>query len=107
MKPTRINPDQLMDSARAMAACAEDLANQVNALQSTVTTGNPWGADEQGSMFGALYNAVLGHALEALGSHVDQLGEAAAGLATMANSTKEVDAGAAAHLQALHAKLGG
>ena len=77
----RVSPQSLMTAAQQIARCAQDFGNEVNSLNSTVTTGNPWGQDEQGSLFGALYVAVLNHALEAYGSHVDQLGVAAKGLA--------------------------
>jgi len=83
-------------SARSIDDAAQQLAGDVGALEQTVTTNNPWGADEPGTLFGAAYGEVLGHALATLGSHVQLLGSAAQGLAAWADDvTVTEDAGTA------------
>lgn len=82
MTQIRVSPRSLSDAARSVARAAEEFGTGVTSLQSTVTSESPWGADEQGTLFGAAYLAVLNHAIEVYGSHVDLLREAADGLAT-------------------------
>src|SRR5262249_48457401 len=77
----KVDPDQLASAATSVGQCAERFGNGLDALQATITTGNPWGGDEAGSLFGAAYVEVLGHAIDVYGSHVGQLVEAAQGLA--------------------------
>jgi hypothetical protein len=88
-----IDPATLAQSAQGVGTAAQDVGTQLTSLQSTLTSNSPWGNDEQGTIFGSLYGAVLGHALEAMGSHYETLGGAANGLAAWAQqmgSTEEV-----------------
>jgi hypothetical protein len=87
MTEMKIDPDQLGSSATSIAHSAETFADGLDGLEATVTTGNPWGGDEAGSLFGLAYLEVLNHAMEVLGSHLGQLVEAAEGLGTMAQQT--------------------
>ena len=65
------------------------------ALENTVHgAGVAWGD----STFAPLYQAVLGHALGALGSYVQQVGDAALNLAVLAGSVTAADAVSAASL---------
>ncbi len=80
MTEIRVDPEKLAGTARAIGQCAEDLDTSLQSLQATITTDNPWGHDEQGSLFGLAYLEVLSHALDVLGSHAGQLGYAAEGL---------------------------
>jgi hypothetical protein len=66
--------DSIAGGATAVGISAENLGQDLRALETTVTAGNPWGSDEAGSVFGMAYTAVLGHAVEVLGSHVELLG---------------------------------
>jgi len=75
-----VTPEVLSNSAQTITSSAQAMQGQLTQLQTTVTTGNPWGSDEQGSIFGGLYGFVLGHALETLGSHLELLGAAGQGL---------------------------
>jgi hypothetical protein len=91
----RIDPQVLASSGTSVGQCATDLAGAVQRLQATVTSSNPWGGDEPGTVFGMAYTAVLGHALEVYASHVEQLGFAAEGLSTWANTITEADSAVA------------
>jgi hypothetical protein len=91
MTEMRIDPDQLANSATGIARSAETFADELDGLEATVTTGNPWGGDEAGSLFGLAYLEVLNHAMEVLGSHLGQLVEAAEGLGTMAQQTWQAE----------------
>ena len=97
----------LVESAAAIGQCATDLGQGLQALSATLTSENPWGADEPGSLFGMAYLEVLGHALGVYGSHVDQLTEAAQGLAAWAASSVEADRRSEAALRAIQAGLEG
>jgi hypothetical protein len=95
----QMDPESVATAGRALAGVAQRMADDVAALETTVLA--PWGSD---SPFGLAYEAVLRHALTALGSHVQQVGEAALTLAVQARSVAEADESAAA---ALHLGRGG
>jgi len=90
-----IRPDSLLAAGQTLARVAEQMADDVTHLQTAVTSGNPWGGDETGTLFSGIYNAVLGHALDSLSSYVEQTGYAAAALVQQARETAEADASAA------------
>jgi hypothetical protein len=90
-----IRPESLQGAGRTLAQVAGQMADDVTHLQTAVTSGNPWGGDETGTVFAGVYNAVLGHALEALASYVEQTGYAAAALVQLAQDAVETDASAA------------
>ncbi|MEV6306283.1 hypothetical protein AB0M02_43215 [Actinoplanes sp. NPDC051861] len=95
----RVDPDALTAVSSELAGIAKRMADDVAALEATVAApGAPWGADEGGSAFGVAYQGVLGHALTALGSYVQQVGQAAVGLAVQARSVAMTDASSAASL---------
>jgi hypothetical protein len=76
----QVDPAALAQAGQGVGSAAQDFAGGLTELQSTVTTENPWGSDEAGSIFGALYVAVLGHALDSMSSHLDTLVQGAEGL---------------------------
>lgn len=90
-----IRPESLQAAAQSLATIAEQMADDVTRLQTAVTSNNPWGGDETGTLFAGIYNAVLGHTLEALASYVEQTGYAAAGLAQNAQEAAAADQSAA------------
>ncbi len=95
----RIDPETVAASGRALAGVAQRMADDVAVLEATVTgPGNPWGDDESGGVFALAYQAVLGHALQALGSYVQEMGEAALDLTLHARAVAETDATSAAAL---------
>jgi hypothetical protein len=102
-----IDPDQLANAGTAIGQCTEQLGTSLDSLQATVTTDNPWGSDEPGSIFGMAYVEVLGRALQVYGSHVQQLGMAAQGLYDWADSITQTEDGNARQFTALHDRLGG
>jgi hypothetical protein len=106
MKDTRLNPEELLGAAQELGACADDLGAGLTRLQATVTTENPWGADEAGSLFALAYLEVLGHALDVLGSHVDLIGDAADGIADMAMDARQSDEDSEAILVNLQQQFG-
>jgi len=103
-----INPESLAQAGSTLASLAEQMATDVQQLQSAVTgSGNPWGNDEPGTLFAGIYTAVLGHALEPLTSYVEQVGYAAAGLAQQARAHVQTDKAAAARIEDAGSGLGG
>ena len=92
-----IRPESLHAAGAALAHTAEQMADAVNGLQTAVTgSGNPWGGDDTGTLFAGIYTVVLGHALDALGSYVEQVGYAAAALSQQADELVDSDSAAAA-----------
>jgi hypothetical protein len=97
----QVDPQTVAAAGSALAGIAQRMADDIAALETTVAgPAAPWGDDENGSMFAVAYQAVLGHALQALGSHVQQIGEAALDLHTQARAIAAVDDEAAAGLSA-------
>lgn len=91
MTEMKVDPDQLANSAVALGRTVEEFADGLDALEATITTESPWGADEAGTLFGAAYMEVLGHAMEVYGSHLGQLIEAAEGLGTWAQQVWQTE----------------
>ncbi|MDI6105000.1 hypothetical protein QLQ12_41090 [Actinoplanes sp. NEAU-A12] len=97
----KLDPDVVAAAGSALAGVAQRMADDVAVLEGTVAgPGSPWGEDESGGVFALAYQAVLGHALQALGSHVQQIGEAALGLHAQASAIASTDASSAADLTA-------
>jgi hypothetical protein len=95
------DPDVLMQAAQGFASAAQDMYTGLQGLQSTVTSNNPWGGDEQGSIFGTLYVAVLGHAMQSMASHLDKLGTAAEGVAVWSQQMSQTETAVHAHMTSL------
>src|SRR6266496_3119279 len=87
----KVDPDLLASAAMSVGRCAESFGSRLDALEATVSTGNPWGKDEQGSIFGAVYAEVLGHAMDVYGSHIGQLVQAAEVLAGWAQQVWQTE----------------
>jgi hypothetical protein len=91
-----IQPESLATAGSSLAQTAEQMADTFTGLQDAVTgSGNPWGGDETGTLFSGVYTAVLGHALDALGSYVEQVGYAGIALSRQAAELAETDSAAA------------
>jgi uncharacterized protein YukE len=87
-----VDVDALHAAAASLAATGQQLGEAVSGLESTVNgSGNPWGADEAGSLFGAVYVEVLTHALDVYRSMADQLTEAAENLDLSADAHEATD----------------
>jgi hypothetical protein len=92
----------LWQAGSQLGQLAEQMASELGQLQATVTgSGNPWGGDEQGTVFAQVYGLVLGKALQALGSYVDQVGYAGYGLMREAQAYGQTDAGSQARFNAI------
>ena len=103
----RIDPESLTAASARLAGLAGQMADEAATLEAAVTgSGNPWGGDETGTLFSGLYTAVLGNALQALGSYIEQVGYAAGGLSMQAKSVVESDTTAAGRVQDAGAGLG-
>jgi hypothetical protein len=103
-----VDPETIRQDGTQLTRLAGEMASELRQLQATVTgSGNPWGADQQGDMFAQLYGAVLGKALEALGSYVEQVGHAGAGLTRQAESYLHTEGSNTDGMAALHAGMGG
>jgi hypothetical protein len=94
----QVDPVALSQAGQGVGSAAQDFAGGLADLQSTVTTENPWGGDEAGSIFGSLYVAVLGHALDSMSSHLDTLVQGAQGLAGWARLMDETETAIASSL---------
>ena len=100
--PMHVVPETMSTAATSLTQTAQELVTSVNGLAATINgAGNPWGADEQGSIFGQLYTAVLGKAFESIASHVEQVGYAGAALSQQAATYTEVETGAATQFRAM------
>jgi len=87
--------DSIAQGAVQVGRAADDFSDGLQQLQATVTSESPWGADEPGTVFGMAYTALLGHALETFGSHLELLVAAAEKLAVWAeqsSTTEQVNA---------------
>jgi hypothetical protein len=83
------------------------MAEGLQTLQTTVTSGNPWGQDEQGSLFGLAYTEVLQHAIDVYDSHVDMLMTAAGNLTDWGQQLRDTEEENKGLFQRLLDMLGG
>lgn len=91
MGQTKEDFDSIANGAVAIKRAADDFAEGLQELQATVTTDNPWGGDEPGTVFGMAYTALLGHALETFGSHQELLAAGAEKLTTWAEQSRQTE----------------
>ncbi len=92
--PIHVVPETTSAAAAGLTRTAHEFATSVNGLAATINgAGNPWGAEEQGSIFGQLSTAVLGNAFESIASHVEPVGYAGAALSQQAETYTEVETG--------------
>lgn len=97
----QLDPDSVAAAGGALAGVAQRMADDVAVLETTVHgAAHPWGEDESGTVFAVAYQSVLGHALRALGSYVQQMGDAALTLSMQARAMAQIDTDAAAALTA-------
>jgi hypothetical protein len=102
VKPTTVTPEAMLADGHALANVADDMSSGLQGLQSTIQgDGNPWGADEQGSIFGQVYQLVLGKAFEAVVSHIQQVDYAGHALAAQASGYDQVETGNTQQLRAI------
>jgi hypothetical protein len=102
VKPTTVTPEAMLADGQAMSQVADDMASGLQGLQSSIQgDGDPWGSDEQGSIFGQLYQLVLGKAFDAIVSHVQQVGYAGQALAAQAGGYDQVETGNSQQLRQL------
>ena len=104
MKPMTVTPESMAADGSAMTQVAQDMATGLTSLQGTIQgDGDPWGADEQGAIFGQAYQLVLGKAFEGIASHVNQVGYAGQGLTAQAGGYTDVETGNSQQLRSLQA----
>jgi hypothetical protein len=97
--PLKLDLDLLAETGGALAGIAQRMADDMAVLDATVAgPAGPWGDDEGGGAFALAYQAILGHAIGALGSYVQQMGDAALSLTLQARSMAEVDSSSATSL---------
>lgn len=107
MKPMQIRPETMQADGEQLSAIAQQMQAGLGGLSNTVQgAGNPWGADEQGSLFGQLYQAVLGQAFTSIASHVQQVGYAGQALGAQAAGYAQVETGTTQQLDSLRASMG-
>jgi len=107
VKPTEVEPDEVTQAAQGIERNAEEMGEGLKALEATVTSGNPWGQDEQGSLFGLAYKEILEYAIDTYDSHVGLLMDAADNLKGWAQQLRDVDEQGAGMFRNLQGKLGG
>ena len=102
MKPMTVTPETMAQDGQSLIQVAQDMSTGLSGLQSTVQgDGNPWGSDEQGSLFGSAYQLVLGNAFTAIASHVDQVSYAGQALVAQAGGYDQVETGTSQQLRSL------
>lgn len=88
-----VEPERLAASAQSLQSVGESLYAAVTDVSTTLTSDSPWGGDDAGTIFGTAYVALLGHALEAMQSHVEKVFVSAQGVMSMAQTYGEAELG--------------
>jgi hypothetical protein len=81
-----VEPDRLAAAAQGLQGVGESLYSAITDVATTLTSASPWGGDDAGTVFGMAYGALLGHALEAMQSHVEKVFVSAQGVMSMAQA---------------------
>jgi len=68
--------------------------------------GEPWGADEVGSLIGAAYTAVSAWVLDCIGVAAEEIGAAGSDLTQMADNYEQVEKDSADAMRSLQGMLG-
>lgn len=107
MKPMHVTPETMQADGQQLGSIAQQMNSGLGDLANTVQgAGNPWGADEQGSVFGQLYQVVLGKAFQSITSHVQQVDYAGRALSAQAEGYNQIETGTTQQLDTLRAAMG-
>jgi uncharacterized protein YukE len=99
----RVSPDALLAAATQTQRAADDLAAATEKLQSRVLgAGSPWGGDEMGTVFAAVYTEGTQLGLEVLGDLAQHLQDMAASLTQMSQKIQATDDANAAGFDQLY-----
>ena len=90
-----IQPESLQQTSQQLRVLAQQMAADTQHLQAAVTSNNPWGHDESGTLFADIYTTVLNHTLNALTSYVQQTEYGAEALAMNAQDAVDTDTSSA------------
>ncbi|MFD5463991.1 hypothetical protein ACFWIQ_14410 [Kitasatospora sp. NPDC127059] len=87
-----LKPWELHGEGREFEKLGRELGKAVGTLEKDLAAlGTPWGADQPGSAFAAVYGPARGELLGGLTALADQVGGVGAGLHTMAERTTDTD----------------
>ncbi|MER7672109.1 hypothetical protein ABTY61_27130 [Kitasatospora sp. NPDC096128] len=87
-----LKPWELHGEGREFEKLGRELGKAVGALEKDLAAlGAPWGADQPGSAFAAVYGPAHGELLGGLKALAGQVGKVGAGLHTMAERTTDTD----------------
>ncbi|MFJ9775317.1 hypothetical protein ACIRVF_29385 [Kitasatospora sp. NPDC101157] len=87
-----LKPWELHGEAREFEKLGRELGKAVGALEKGLAElGTPWGTDQPGSAFAAVYGPAHGELIGGLRALAGQVGQVGAGLHTMAERTTDTD----------------
>jgi hypothetical protein len=87
-----VDPESLRGSAGSLDQVVDRLADALAEFEGTVQAlGEPWGADDIGTLIGELYHGIHDLAMGCFEGNGEVLGQFAEGLHTMADTFDEVE----------------
>jgi hypothetical protein len=102
-----VDPEHLRRSASGIRSSAQDLRSKLRAFQQTLTgRGEPWGADDVGSIIGILYQGAAGLAFDCLDDNISGLESHAEGVHAMAATYFQSDHSSAVEVNNVRKVLG-
>lgn len=87
-----VDPQSLRDADRQVADAVIEADNMLGRLESELASfGQPWGADDIGSLIGEIYTAAYAMAMNSFNSNLDTMDGYATRLSTAAESLERAD----------------
>lgn len=89
-----VDPPAMRSSGQGIAMSADQLTQLVTGFQQSLSGyGEPWGADDLGSLIGMAYQSISELAMECLQDNITELAGYGEGVTTMADTYEAVDQG--------------
>jgi uncharacterized protein YukE len=102
MASIEISPDALRGSGDQVRDVATRLAQELAALRADLEGfGQPWGADDIGSLIGAAYTEIAAYAMESYQSAQEELDSIGTDVSTMADRYAQTEEATSARFRAL------
>ncbi|MET8354310.1 MULTISPECIES: WXG100 family type VII secretion target [unclassified Micromonospora] len=107
MSGFEVDPALLRSGGDAVIGVAQGFIGELESFESQMQGfGEPWGADDIGSLIGVAYTAVAAWVLDCIGEAAEEIGSAGSDLTLMADNYEAAEQDTAGMIQALHGQLG-
>ncbi|SCF08801.1 hypothetical protein GA0070607_5375 [Micromonospora coriariae] len=102
-----VEPQTMRDAGATVSDLAGRFLDELDGFEAQMTGyGEPWGADDIGSLIGVAYTEVAAYVFDCLGLAAEEIGSAGGDLSSMADAYDRVDEDGAGTMRSLAGGLG-